>query len=497
MNIKEAKQEIKNTVSLYLEKDRNGQYIIPVVRQRPVFLVGAPGIGKTAIMEQIAAEMDIALVSYSMTHHTRQSAIGLPYLAEKQCDGRNCTVSEYTMSEIIASIYDVMEKSGKREGILFLDEINCVSETLAPSMLLFLQYKRFGNERIPEGWVVVTAGNPPQFNKSVKEFDIATLDRLKYMQVEESYAVWKEYASSAGLHPAILAFLELNTDCFYKITTSVDGKFYITARGWEDLSSALRGYERKGFEVTSSLVMQYITITDAARKFTSFYHLFQKYRSNYGIANILDGTADKSIEAKAKKAAFDERLSVISLLRDLLCERLRAVVLEEESLQTVVKILRRIKKTATDDTLEQQILAAKDELLDEWGRHYAAGNLDPFRKAVYSDAVSLLTTYATLAGKTEKNRFKAVQTNFAKRAKEHEALIASDGKCIANAFAFIRNSWNESQEMSLFVTELTMNAFATGYISRWGSPDYYKYNKDLLVYDQEENRKSEIDALLK
>ena len=46
-------------------------------------------------------------------------------------------VSEYTMSEIIASVYDVMAESGIREGILFLDEINCVSETLAPSMLQF------------------------------------------------------------------------------------------------------------------------------------------------------------------------------------------------------------------------------------------------------------------------------------------------------------------------------------------------------------------------
>ena len=60
-----------------------------------------------------------------------------------------------------------------------LDEINCVSETLSPAMLLFLQYKVFGGHQIPEGWVVVTAGNPPRFNKSVREFDAATRDRLR------------------------------------------------------------------------------------------------------------------------------------------------------------------------------------------------------------------------------------------------------------------------------------------------------------------------------
>ena len=57
------------------------------------------------------------------------------------------------MSEIIASVYERMETTGQKEGILFLDEINCVSETLAPTMLQFLQTKTFGNTRLPEGWV--------------------------------------------------------------------------------------------------------------------------------------------------------------------------------------------------------------------------------------------------------------------------------------------------------------------------------------------------------
>ena len=84
MDIKKAKDYIRNTVDLYLKKDCFGEYRIPVVRQRPIFLLGAPGVGKTAIMEQIAQELGIALVSYSMTHHTRQSALGLPFIEEKE-----------------------------------------------------------------------------------------------------------------------------------------------------------------------------------------------------------------------------------------------------------------------------------------------------------------------------------------------------------------------------------------------------------------------------
>ena len=137
MNIRIAKEYIKSSVNIYLKKNEFGEYAIPVVRQRPIFLVGAPGIGKTAIMEQIAGEMGVALVAYSMTHHTRQSALVLPFITHKKYGEDEFDVSEYTMSEIIASIYEAMEESGLTEGILFLDEINCVSETLAPSMLQF------------------------------------------------------------------------------------------------------------------------------------------------------------------------------------------------------------------------------------------------------------------------------------------------------------------------------------------------------------------------
>lgn len=232
MNIQEAKIQIQRTVSIYLMKDEFGSYRIPLQEQRPVFMVGAPGIGKTAIMAQIAGELNVSLVSYAMTHHTRQSALGLPMIAHRTYQGREFDVSEYTLSEILATVYETMERSGKKEGILFLDEINCVSETLGPSMLQFLQYKTFGNHSLPQGWVVVTAGNPQEYNRAVHPFDIATLDRLKVMNVEPDYGVWKQYAEQRQIHPAILSYLEVRSDDFYCIENTADGRACVTARGW-------------------------------------------------------------------------------------------------------------------------------------------------------------------------------------------------------------------------------------------------------------------------
>ena len=116
MNIKQAKQEIFNTLKAYLTRDALGNYLIPTVRQRPVLLMGPPGVGKTQIMEQIAAEAGVGLVAYTITHHTRQSAIGLPRLVEREVDGKSVCVTEYTLSEIVAEVWRAMEESGKERG---------------------------------------------------------------------------------------------------------------------------------------------------------------------------------------------------------------------------------------------------------------------------------------------------------------------------------------------------------------------------------------------
>ena len=301
MNIKNATVHIKNTVIAYLEKDENGNFFIPVEKQRPIFLYGPPGIGKTAIMEQISNEMGIGLVSYSMTHHTRQSAIGLPFITKKKFGDKEYDVSEYTMSEILASVYDYIEKTGKKEGILFLDEINCVSETLSPSMLRFLQYKSFGSHTVPDGWVIVTAGNPPEYNKSVREYDIATLDRIKKITVEPDYGIWREYAINNRVHPAIITYLDIKNNCFYSIENTPAGKRFVTARGWEDLSRIMCLYDRKGIEIDAELIEQYLQSPAVTRDFADYYAVYKKLNETFEPQLILEGKATNTSVKDAKE----------------------------------------------------------------------------------------------------------------------------------------------------------------------------------------------------
>lgn len=269
MNIEEAKEELRHTVEAYLKKE-DGEYCIAPIRQRPVFLMGPPGIGKTQIMEQIARECNIGLVAYTITHHTRQSAVGLPFIKEEEFEGTKYSITEYTMSEIIASIYHKMKETGQKEGILFIDEINCVSETLAPTMLQFLQCKSFGNRKIPDGWIIVAAGNPPEYNKSVREFDMVTWDRVRRMDITADYNVWKKYAVDKKIHPALLSYLAIRPQNFYKVETDVDGLHFVTARGWEDFSELLYVYEEMQNPVTTDVVYEYLRHPDIAQDVAAY-----------------------------------------------------------------------------------------------------------------------------------------------------------------------------------------------------------------------------------
>ena len=122
MNIKRAKEEIEHTVKAYLAKDALGEYAIPAIRQRPILLMGPPGIGKTQVMEQVARECGVALVAYTITHHTRQSAVGLPFIRQRHYGDKDVSVTEYTMSKIIASIYDKIETNSHSKSNKFIEK---------------------------------------------------------------------------------------------------------------------------------------------------------------------------------------------------------------------------------------------------------------------------------------------------------------------------------------------------------------------------------------
>lgn len=498
MNIKQAKEEIKNTLTVYFTKNEFGNYVIPIEKQRPVFLMGPPGIGKTAIMAQIASEMGVGLLSYSMTHHTRQSAIGLPFIEKKTFNGQEYTVSEYTLSEIVASVYELMETTGLKEGILFLDEINCVSETLAPVMLQLLQYKVFGKHKIPAGWVIVTAGNPPEYNNAVREYDIATWDRLKRIDINPDFEIWKEYAYKANVHMSIISYLESKTADFYTIETTVDSKAFATARGWEDLSQMIDLYEKHGIEVKETLISQYLQNRKVAKSFAAYYDLYVKYRGDYQIDKIMVGEYSQNVRYKAQSAKFDERVMLVSLLLDAINEDTLAVVEKINIIAEVRKLVRNFTKKV--EVGEQKPIDILQHLIEkqkkEMEKRLSAGNLTDQERSNMNTVIEFFEAQLTgVMNADAETAVKYMKSSYNALTRAHKKEAKATSERMDNAFRFVDDVFGDGQEMLILVTELTQNYYGSKFISNFGCDEYFKHNKSLLFYERDKEIMDEIAEL--
>lgn len=473
MNIAQAKVQISNAMRAYFARDEYGDFIIPPEEQRPVFLMGPPGIGKTAIMKQIASELGVGLVAYSMTHHTRQSALGLPVITSKTYRGEEYRVTEYTMSEIISSVYDMIEDAGAEQGILFLDEINCVSETLTPTMLQFLQYKVFGKHSVPGGWIVVTAGNPPEYNKSAREFDIVTWDRLKRIDIEPDYSAWKEYALKQGVHASITSYLDVKKQNFYKVEFEGGERHFVTARGWTDLSVMIRLYESLGIAVDRLLISQYIQDAEVSADFADYYDLYNKYRSDYKIEIILSGDAPEEIVSRASLAPFDERLSLISLLLEKVTGEIRNVIDTEDFVSELLPLLRDCKAGAP---IEEKLREESDRLIRDEKR----GALSSAGRRRYERVIAFLSEHVRRA-----SAFEDIRDEYESAVRQMKSDAATCGRSLENLFAFSEKVWPDGQELLIIVTELTAGWYTARFISRYGCDAYYRHNDELKFYERQ------------
>ena len=496
MNIKQAKEEIANALRAYLARDEFGNYRIPSIRQRPILLIGPPGIGKTQIMAQIAAESGVGLVSYTITHHTRQSAMGLPFIEKRVYDGAEVSVTEYTMSEILASVHELMKRTGIREGILFLDEINCVSETLAPMMLQFLQCKTFGNQRLPEGWLIVAAGNPPEYNRSVREFDVVTLDRVRKIDVREDFGVWKEYATRKGLHGAVISYLDIRKENFYSVETTVDGIQFATARGWEDLSELLSVSEKIGGNVGRDTIEQYIQLPRIARDFANYLELYNKYRKSYRVEEVLQGQWQPVTASELRAAPFDEKLSVMGLLLSRLTDCAKDVWRQDALTVALHAALTEFREKLPD----AEPLAILEQLL--WKRREKlrqareAGHLDAETRDAAQREIGVLEEIQSLiregAFPDRDAVMDAVRERFAEEVTRREASADDTGRRFDNAFRFLEEAVGETQELVLFVTEITAAFYPSWYVETFGCEAYFRHNRELLFDDRKRQLQDKV-----
>ena len=328
-------------------------------------------------------------------------------------------------------------------------------------------------------------------NKSVREFDVVTLDRVKKIDIEEDFGVWKEYAYRRGIHGAILSYLEIRREHFYRVETTADGLQFVTARGWEDLSELMQVYESLGIPVDRQVVEQYLQLPQVASDFANYLQLYDKYKQVYRVDELLSGTWEPVRASELRDAPFDEKLGVLGLLLSRLADGARDAYRLDALTDALHADLLAIREG------EKAIASLPDEKRAALADKRNGGSSDKDALYVASREVERLDAYRQtlmLEKVPEDQQFDRLKALFSADVDARAAAADKTDAELANAFAFLDAAIPDSQELVLFATELTANWFTSWFIQNFGCDAYFAHNKRLLFDDTQKQLLQDIES---
>ena len=162
-------------------------------------LHGRPGVGKTEIVQTLAARIGATLYDLRLTTIEPQDLRGLPFF-----DHEARKTVWYRPEDL---------PDTDAPAILFLDELTAAAPALQPTVYGLLQERRVGRHRLPDSTMVVAAGNRIEDGAIAYDMGTALSDRLIHIIVQADADDWlRNYAIPAGIHPAVAAFLRARPD---------------------------------------------------------------------------------------------------------------------------------------------------------------------------------------------------------------------------------------------------------------------------------------------
>ncbi|MEU8233665.1 MoxR family ATPase [Actinoplanes sp. NPDC048967] len=244
--------------------------LLHVAVVRPVFVWGAPGIGKSSLVRAFAESLGLDCVTLVGTQLAAEDLIGVPELH----DGR----SRFAPPESIAR---------DEPYCLFLDELNSSSPEVQKAFYSLILDRRIGGYELPAGSIVIGAGNRTGDNALARPMASALINRLVHVHLRASHTDWLNWAPAAGIHPWILAYLDERPDHLWAAPPKTE-EVFSTPRSWHMLSDALRSY---GDDIAEETLRLLAAGTLSPAHAAAFCGYLKVVRHRYGLEAILRGDA--------------------------------------------------------------------------------------------------------------------------------------------------------------------------------------------------------------
>lgn len=253
-------------LALSVTQSELSDVLLNIAPVRPVFIWGAPGIGKSALVEKFAEDVGLPCVSLLGSQLAPEDIIGIPQIKGD--------TSEFLPPKMIAR---------KEPYVLFLDELNGCSQEVQKAFYSLIHERRVGEYHLPDGSVVIGAGNRAQDGAIVKTMSSALINRMFHVQLKADPDQWLMWAYENGIHPWITDYITQRPDHLFSEPPKTEEP-YSTPRSWHMLSDALKEYGAGERKVSEDMlkILAYGCIS------ASHAGMFLAYTKQLGNKNLLN-----------------------------------------------------------------------------------------------------------------------------------------------------------------------------------------------------------------
>ncbi|MEA3499360.1 MAG: MoxR family ATPase [Campylobacterota bacterium] len=240
-------------------------------RKVPVFLWGPPGIGKSSIVAQIAKERDIDFIDLRLSLLDPTDLRGIPFF---NSDDNSAVWAKASF----------LPDGSKKEGILFLDELNTAAPMVQASAYQLILDRKIGEYTLPDGWSIVAAGNRESDRGVVFRMASPLANRFVHLDMEPNVQDWQEWAKKSNIDTSIIAFISYRPDALFVFNTQNDSKAFATPRTWQYVNEILLS------NPDDDLIMSMVSGAIGEELAASFLGFRSVASSLPNIDAILDGT---------------------------------------------------------------------------------------------------------------------------------------------------------------------------------------------------------------
>ena len=281
---------------IQVNQEELSDILFTVAPTRPVFIWGAPGIGKSALVEKFADDVGMECVSLLGSQLAPEDIIGIPRITDE--------VSEFLPPKMIAR---------KEPYVLFLDELNACSQEVQKAFYSLIYERRIGEYHLPEGSVVIGAGNRMQDNAIVKTMSSALINRMFHVQLKVNAEKWLDWAYTEGIHPWITEYITIRPEHLFSAPPKTEEPFS-TPRSWHMLSDLLKEYEKS----TGTVSQETLKMLSYGCISSSHAGMFVAFTKQLGNKNLLSDI----IKGDAKWPGAPEERDVLYFLAQSFRDRL-------------------------------------------------------------------------------------------------------------------------------------------------------------------------------